>query len=115
MGPCPPDVKTCAVQGWSNPSADGAPQQRGFRKLFGGLPLSSFMGQSWTFWVMTACLPGIQVRLQPCLVPLLLNTHEAGLMVRLCLAAFLVHGALLSEASRGRIVLWSRWRPSNAV
>ena len=62
MGHCPPDIKTCAVQGWGNLTADAAVQQRDSWMPFGGLPLSSFMGQSWIFWVMAACLPGIQVR-----------------------------------------------------
>ena len=66
MGDYFPKVRMCAIQGWGKTFAEGAAQQRSFWKPFGGLPVSSFMGQSWLFWMMTAFLPGIQVLSQPC-------------------------------------------------
>ena len=71
----PPEVKLCSSQGWGKASADGAAGHRSLWRPFGGRPVSSFMGQSWIFWVMTACLPGIQVRSRPW--P---NSHSSNLV-----------------------------------
>ncbi|CAL5222071.1 g4373 [Coccomyxa viridis] len=55
------EARQGSVQGWGKASADGTAQQWSFWKPFGGLPVASFMGQSWIFWGMTAFLPGIQL------------------------------------------------------
>ena len=51
----------CYLQGLSKGQADRGPERRTTLKPFAGFAVSSFMGQSWLFWFMAACFPGIQV------------------------------------------------------
>ena len=67
----PPKVRMCSIQGWGKASADSAAGHRSLWRPFGGRPLSSFMGQSWIFWVMTTCFPGIQVFHTPAIIYIL--------------------------------------------
>lgn len=51
----------CYLQGLSKGQADRGAERWTTLKPFAGFAVSSFMGQSWLFWFMAACFPGIQV------------------------------------------------------